>query len=751
MKDPAPSLTLDDRRRRWRRGKDFLARHLVTVGGIGVIVAILLIFFYLLSVVLPMFKSAEMEAESAYPVPGEGETAFMIVEERGEFGGRLLDDGRFLFFRMADGGIENEFRIPLPANVRISAVAPSQIAKDLYVLGMSDGSVLPLRVDYKISYPDDVRLLEPSFEYPLGETPVATGSDAPVEKLAGQVGDDSAVFVVQQNGQLNVVAVEVETNFLSGAREVSDTSRVPIPERLANNEPAEYLLVDPRLDWLYVAGRSGQLMMFSLENGDAPQLNQRVQLAIDRKSLTNLSFLNGGISLLTGFSDGEIAQWFPLRDEHNRYTLEFVRSFEGGGAAVTAITPEHRRKGFVAGYADGKVGIYYTTSQRRLLIEQVAESAVGHLAISPRSSQLAVLSANGTLSNWHVDNEHPEISWSSLWGKVWYESYPEPDYIWQSSAATNDFEPKFSLVPLSVGTLKAAFYAMLIAVPLAIFGAIYTAYFMAPKMRQLVKPTLEIMEALPTVILGFLAGLWLAPFIESTMPGLFLLVLLMPPMIIAVGFLWSRLPTGVRHAVPDGWQVALLIVPVIATSWFCFAISGPVETLLFGGNMPQWVSTELDIPFDQRNAVVVGFAMGFAVIPTIFSIAEDALFEVPKHLSYGSLALGATPWQTLVRVIIPTASPGIFSALMIGLGRAVGETMIVLMATGNTPIMNWNIFEGMRTLSANIAVEMPESEVASTHYRVLFLAALVLFLFTFIVNTGAELIRQRLRRKYSTI
>jgi phosphate transport system permease protein len=173
--------------------------------------------------------------------------------------------------------------------------------------------------------------------------------------------------------------------------------------------------------------------------------------------------------------------------------------------------------------------------------------------------------------------------------------------------------------------------------------------------------------------------------------------------------------------------------------------------VLFQGDLRTWLSNEAGISYDQRNALVVGCAMGFAVIPTIFSIAEDAVFGVPKSLSDGSLALGATPWQTLLFVILPTASPGIFSALMIGLGRAVGETMIVLMATGNTPIMDWNLFEGMRTLAANIAVEMPESEVNSSHYRILFLAALVLFLFTFVVNTGAELIRQRLREKYSSL
>jgi phosphate transport system permease protein len=143
--------------------------------------------------------------------------------------------------------------------------------------------------------------------------------------------------------------------------------------------------------------------------------------------------------------------------------------------------------------------------------------------------------------------------------------------------------------------------------------------------------------------------------------------------------------------------------------------------------------------------------MGFSVTPTIFSLAEDALYAVPRSLSDGSLALGATRWQTLTHVILPTASPGIFSGVMIGFGRAVGETMIVLMATGNTPIMDWSPFEGMRTLSANIAIEMPESEVRSTHYRILFLSALVLFLFTFVVNTGAELVRQRLRARYSKL
>ncbi|MGH8596307.1 MAG: ABC transporter permease subunit, partial [Gammaproteobacteria bacterium] len=326
-----------------------------------------------------------------------------------------------------------------------------------------------------------------------------------------------------------------------------------------------------------------------------------------------------------------------------------------------------------------------------------------------------------------------------------------PEFIWQSSSASSDFEPKFSLTPLVFGTVKAAIYAMLFAIPLAICGAIYTAYFMQPRLRMLVKPSMEIMAALPTVILGFLAGLWLAPLIETHLIGVLSITVLLPLVIFLAGWLWSRLPDAWRYQVPDGSEVLLLIPVVCLTIWAAMSASQPLEQWWFGGNLPRWLTQELGITYDQRNSLVVGIAMGFAIIPNIYSISEDAVFGVPRQLSTGSLALGATPWQTVTRVVLLTASPGIFSAVMIGLGRAVGETMIVLMSTGNTPIMDLNIFQGFRALSANIAVEMPESEVNSTHYRVLFLAALVLFAVTFVFNTVAEVVRQRLRTKYSNL
>ena len=276
----------------------------------------------------------------------------------------------------------------------------------------------------------------------------------------------------------------------------------------------------------------------------------------------------------------------------------------------------------------------------------------------------------------------------------------------------------------------------------------YASQFMHPRLLRVVKPVVEIMAALPSVVLGFLAGLWLAPRLEKFFPALILLLLGLPIFMIGAGLLWTALPKRVRKQAPVGAELVFFCVVLAISCWLCIALSRPVEIAIFGGSFQAWLSDSFGVPYDQRNAVVIGLAMGFAVIPIIFAISEDAFSNVPKSLIAGSLALGANRWETVTRVVLPSASPGIFSAIMVGFGRAVGETMIVLMATGNTPIMDWNPFNGFRTLSANIAVEIPEAPQYGTLYRVLFLAALLLFIVTFVVNTVAELVRIRLRKKY---
>lgn len=747
LSESGPAVT----KRRWREFKDRLFGYTMGVGGVSVIIAILLIFFYLLYAVLPLFKPAGATALASYPVPGgSGEkTLHVTLDEQAEISARFTASGRVVFFRAADGAVLREDAPALPADVAVTSFAAGNPAQDFVAYGLSDGRVIVLQPAYSVTYTDDGRVTTPHLEYPLGPEPIVvdeTGNRA-VTALAVQVAEDSvSVVAVLSDEEALLVRITKETSFLDGEVTLERTQAVlpRSPRRVT------HILLDDEQRNLYLADAGGVVRHFNIA-GAEPELIESVRVVDEGAGIASLDFLTGSVSLLVGSARGEISQWFPVRNERNDQALTRIRSFSLKGATISQVAPEHGRKGFLVADMSGRVGIYHATSQRTLRVVRVAKTALTHLAVAPRADAMLALDDRGGVHFWRIENEHPEVSWSALWGKVWYEGYPEPRHIWQSSAATNDFEPKFSLTPLTFGTLKAAFYAMVLAMPLAIMGAIFTAYFMAPAMRNFVKPTIEIMGALPTVMLGFLAGLWLAPLVEVNLPGIFALLIFLPFGILGVGYAWHRLPEGVRHKVPDGWQAALLVPVVLLLIYVSMVLSGPLEAWLFGGDMRQWLTHEMGIGFDQRNALVVGLAMGFAVIPTIFSISEDAIFNVPRHLTNGSLALGATPWQTLVRVVLLTASPGIFSAVMIGLGRAVGETMIVLMATGNTPIMDMNIFQGFRALSANIAVEMPESEVNSTHYRILFLAAFVLFMFTFIVNTLAELVQQRLRKKYSSL
>lgn len=735
------------RKRRLRALKDRMARWYVSIGGLAVLGAITLIFFYLAHVVLPMFQGAELEARKVQQPAwlAEAHTPLLLaVEEQNQVAMRLDNAGGAQFFQLKSGEALQRLQLPLPEGVSIASVSQDQPGTRRVVLGLSNGQALVIQHNYKITYPDNVRTIAPQIDYPYGETPIEVDPQGrPLEHVAVNLNSGTLMLAGSTGNELHLISLGREENLFTGEVNVSE-ERINLPQI---GEPISQLILDPRQMWLYVFNGDSSADVFDLRKRT---LNGRYELLKDASnSVTSATSLLGGISIMIGDAKGGIQQWFMVRDKEGKSAFQPIRSFQLGDSAITQILPEERRKGFMALDADGRLGIFHSTAHRTLLKQQVAEgSAIA--ALSPRATRVLVES-DGKLQRFVVDNPHPEISWSSLWGKVWYESYPEPDYVWQSTSANTDFEAKLSLSPLAFGTLKAAFYAMLLAAPLAVAAAIYTAYFMAPRMRTKVKPVIELMEALPTVILGFFAGLFLAPFLENHLPGIFSLLLLTPVGILLFGFLWTKLPEAVRHRVPEGWEAALLIPVVVAVGWFSIAISGHLENWLFGGNMRLWLSNDLGIPFDQRNALVVGLAMGFAVIPNIYSIAEDAVFSVPKSLTFGSLALGATPWQTLTRVVILTASPGIFSALMIGMGRAVGETMIVLMATGNTPIMDINIFEGMRTLAANVAVEMPESEVGGTHYRVLFLAALVLLLFTFVMNTLAELIRQRLRTKYSSL
>ncbi|SJM94428.1 ABC-type transporter, integral membrane subunit [Crenothrix polyspora] len=746
-----------DYHERWRLLKDSIARYGVILGGLSVIVAVVLIFFYLLYVVFPLFLSASAQSISQYNVPeaAQGKTVLLDMEEQNKVAVRFTDMGQIIFFDVASGKTLLSQKVALPEGVQITSFSQaSPTSENTVVYGLSNGQAVIVKHQYKVTYVDNVRVITPSLYYPSGEQAlVLDDTGAALEKIAVTAGDNATTIVAktadtpQSLGKIRLTHFEKETSLFA------EESKLTRSDAVLDMPAAgvEAILIDRNKTSLFLVGSDGRLSIFDIADKTNPVLKQHQNVVETGQKITRVAFLNGDLSLMIGESNGLVSQWSMVRDKLNRSTLQKIRSFKVSDKAVVAIQTEQRRKGFVTIDDEGIMGIYSSTAERELVKKSVGESSPVAAALSPRANALLVQLENGKINVWDVKNEHPEVSLRSLWQEVWYESYPKPDYIWQSSSASSDFEPKYSLTPLVFGTLKAAFYSMLVAMPLALMGAIYTAYFMAPRMRQYVKPTIELMGALPTVILGFLAGLWLAPFVEEHLAGLFLLILTVPFCVMLFAYFWQYLPKTLQEKIPDGWDAAFLIPVILTSGWLAFAMAPDLEMLLFHGSLREWFKTELGIGYDQRNALIVGIAMGFAVIPTIFSIAEDAIFSVPKHLTVGSLALGATTWQTVTKVVLLTASPGIFSAVMIGLGRAVGETMIVLMATGNTPVMDMSIFQGLRTLAANIAVEMPESEVDSTHYRVLFLAALVLFTFTFVFNTLAEVIRQRLREKYSSL
>lgn len=725
-----------------RKVTDKLARYGVTAGGIFVLITLVLIFFYLLYVILPIFSAVRVVPQQAFSTSFADRTALVTFNDRNDTLFRLSDTGQLSVIPLtsADPGREVRQYTLLPHTTSIGRSLP---AEDLIALGGSEGEVVIARpLAAGDGYQSGL-----SMAFPLGQEPLQLDPQRqPIVKLAVSVRSRRAVLAGVTADQRIRVKKFTGGEVLGQAGPEHWQATDFALEGVA--EPIDDLAVTPDARTLYLlAGK--RIYVVTLGEAQA-QIRQVVSVADGDAEPRQLALLSGANSLLITDSEHRVAQWFEIVKDGRR-SLVKTREFALPPGNVTSLVPEYARKGFFVLQDDGQLSAFYTTVKGAIYSSAVFTDKVPDtLMISPRADRLVAVTGN-QWQTYKVDNRHPEIGFASLWQKIWYEGYPEPDFVWQSTSASDEFEPKLSLVPIIFGTLKAALYALFFAVPLALAGAIYTAYFMSSRMRRVIKPTIELMEALPTVILGFLAGIWLAPIVEKNLAGIALLLVAFPLAMMAAGLVWALLPGRFRQRIPGGLHILLLMPVIVLVGYGCFALSPALETLLFGGDMRVYLNNEWGIGYDQRNTLVVGIAMGFAVIPTIFSIAEDAIFSVPGHLTSGSLALGATHWQTLTRVVLLTASPGIFSAVMMGLGRAVGETMIVLMATGNTPILDWNVLEGMRTLSATIAIEMPESEVGSSHYRVMFLAAFVLFVFTFFFNTVAELVRQRLREKYSSL
>ncbi len=721
----------------WTKAADRLASLTISTGGLLMVGSLVLIFLLIVSEAIPLFKAPKATAHGRLATPPNALVA-SADEYRADVS-FLMPDGVLRVVALADGKTVKELPVPGVEGRTVTAAARS-IKGDL-ALGLSDGSAIVAMPTWQSSFESGVRRVN------LEMKALPRLALDPAGRALARI-----AFAEKEFGAAAVAASPAPDALLFGiaSSEPGGVLAKDLSAALGKETVTALAFLDNG-NSLCVGTASGKILSIPVDDPKAPGPAETTAVNTDGTPITVLETLVGGQTLVAGDARGRVTGLLRVRDKPDAEARKLlpVKTFDGHSAAITALGASGRGKTFVSADAKGNLVAHFGTNARTLARAAVDGTVTG-LDVSPKANSFLAMTSNG-LTDFTLDAPHPEISFAALFGKQLYEGYDSPEYVWQSSGATDDFESKLSLVPLIFGTLKGTFYAMLFAVPIGLAAALYTSVFATPKVKRFVKPIVEIMAALPSVVLGFLAGLWLAPLIQKATVSTLLLIPSIPLFVLAGVFLFQLLPFETRQHVRPGQELYLVLPLALLGAAFAWYTGPVVERLLFSGDFKMWLLTSSGLKYDARNSLVIAFAMGFAVIPIIFTISEDALSSVPEHLKAASLALGASPWQTAIRVILPTASAGIFSALMVGFGRAVGETMIVLMATGNTPILDWNIFNGMRTLAANIAVEIPEAPQGGTLYRVLFLAALLLFVVTFVVNTLAEALRQRLRRKYTVI
>ena len=850
---------------------DTLSRGVITVGGIGVILAVSLVFVFLASVVVPLFQQGSLTFQSSVSLSApnllgiETQTRFMEVDASHGLGIQGLWKERYIrSFFLPTGRPLDEYLL----FDRIPTVFHFDRETNTFIAGFEDGSTQTGKITFHSEYMDLSNLQEKATNLPVGEpfllngkvaertqdgqirvqelgieieNPIMGSFSEPVVRL-DRLDRPSGPIVAgfYKNRILFLRTVTRKTNLLTGVEQAEvEEKDIKVPLAQDKGIP-DYLYLLGAGDMAFLFWKDGSFLRLDLnspleeaqvvEKGNLFSLISDPQKGNEPASITSSAILMGRGTIVIGDTHGRVSSWHLGRVDEK---LILINShLFRGSSPVSSIVPSTRKRLLAAGYSDGSVRVFYLTSERLVAHTQAfSGTPIDQIMLAPKDDGIGVWGSDGILSFYKLKAGYPEVSLRALFAPILYEGNADKEHVWQSSSGTDSFEPKFGLVPLIFGTLKATFYSLLFGVPIALLAAIYTSEFLHPDHRARIKPLIEMMASLPSVVLGFLAALVAAPFVEARVSTILFVLFSIPFTLLVSGFLTQFLSKRMFILV-SRYRFVLLLFVSIPLGILMALWGGPfIEKFLFYGDLKSWLAGQtgrgtpgwillflplsvlgigflmpkiLSIPtiqtftrkrspalmdllkllfgglfsltlsfgvaylldrvgldsrapfpilgrlmgtYVQRNSLVVGFLMGFAIIPIIYTIADDALKSVPNSLRAAALSLGATPWQTTVRVVIPTAMSGLFSSVMIGFGRAVGETMIVLMAAGNTPILEWNPFNGFRTLSANIAVELPEAVVGSTHYRILFLAALTLFIITFVVNTAAEIQRLRFRAR----
>jgi phosphate transport system permease protein len=724
------------RRIAWLRRLDGLAAAGIKSGGILIILAVFAIFVFIGKEAIPLFLPEKITPRDELAIGGGDPNRPLAVgeDEYREKGWALGSRGTIRLLDFVNGRIAEEIPLEDLGDSTILCGARSGLS-DVLAAGTDDGRVFLAAVEYEPVFRDGRRVEQTiRVAWQLAFTMREDGG--PIERLA--VSGDGSSLVVAATGK----------GFLGIAtkKRIPKNPKVGDASEALEGRDATALALDETGENLVIGFDDGTGLRLALDGVDA---TREERFDAGGAPITAMTYVLGSRSLLIGDAEGAVSGWQGVRsDAGNSRTLSRVRNFAPMDAAVVAFAPSRRDKTFLIVDRAGDVRLDHLTTERTIgSLAGVAPGATG--ALAPKADGGLVISEAGDIRRFDEHSDHPESSWRALFLPMLYEGYDSPDYIWQSTGGTDDFEPKYSLVPLIFGSLKGVFYAMLFSVPIAILAALFVSQFASTRLRGVIKPTVELMGALPSVVVGFLAGLWLSPLIDQELMTTFLLLAALPISILVAGLVFRALPNQARQRFVLGRELRFTIPFIVLGALAAIAVAHPLEAVLFSGDIRRFLVDSLGVPYDARNSVVVGIALGFAVIPIIFTVAEDAMSNVPRALRAASDALGASRWQTAFRLVLPAASPGIFAALMLGFGRAVGETMIVLMATGNTPILDPSPFNGMRTISACIAVEMPEAPEGGTHARILFFAGALLFVFAFVANTAAEVVGERLRKRFA--
>ena len=570
---------------------DAIANWVIRIGGLGVILAVFGIMVFLVDVVRPLFTGAHLNGQHDVTLQGtsgrvlselvdEYTTIIVSVDATGQVAvndlgsGRLLKSNSFLtgdrkvtaFARTLrgddvafgfDDGTLRLGRIKIFAQILSLANVPSDLTK-LSGNTLTDGEAVYVPIEN-----DQVRKLSVSvtLEEPQRIAPEGTALVAVDYRLGGTVERPTTSFVsIDANGAVRLSRLETKRNLLTG-KEQSSLSSVELPSLPAGADVASVLMTS-QADQVYIAEKSGWVSRYDARDPSKAKLAERIRFTPEGVGLTTLGFLVGEQSIVAGGSDGSVNVFFRLNTPSTKTTDGFVltkaHELEPQTAAITAFDASERSKMFVTADAAGNIWVRHSTSEQTLLKLPTGNGKVSAVSLSPRENAVVAVAGDGKVFTFSIDAPHPETTLQSIFGKVWYENYPEASYTWQSSSGTDAFEPKFSLVPLIFGTIKAAFYSLMFAIPIALCAAIYTSQFLGSGIRSVVKPAMEMMASLPSVVLGFIAALILAPIVENWIGAIVLAFVCLPLSLFLGAHLWQLLPQSV--ALRAGGGAKLLFV-----------------------------------------------------------------------------------------------------------------------------------------------------------------------------------------------